>query len=267
MNIISFSVWGNSPLYIKGIKENIDLAKEYYPGWICKIYYDDTFDESVINGLEDQAIFEKIPHSRGKWDGLFWRFYPASDPNVKAFIVRDLDSRLNSREAAAVKDWINSDFDFHGMRDNISHNVPIMGGMWGCRNGILLDMVNLINSFWKNFGEKGTDQTFLSEYIWSKVREKAIVHDKYWNSAFLLPGGEILTYDNVAYYNSEDNCGKDRDINFPRGKIIFKDGRTFQRLDVYEYHPKFYFGNHLCIPFPEHPEMKHGTYVGEDIKV
>ena len=34
-----------------------------------------------------------------------WRFFPTLDPQVDAFISRDLDSRINSRERDAVNEW------------------------------------------------------------------------------------------------------------------------------------------------------------------
>lgn len=266
MNIISFSVWGNDPFYVKGIKENIDLAKEYYPGWKCKIYYDSSFDITAIpEDVKKEAIFEHIPVSRGKWDGLFWRFYPASDPNVNILIVRDLDSRLNSREAAAVNEWLNSSYDFHGMRDHIQHNVRIMGGMWGCRNKVLANMVDLINN-WKDFDSKGTDQNFLSERVWPHIRDKCIFHDRYNKNLYITPDNEHFTQDDIAYYNPFNNCGAENDTNFPLGKIVFKNEKTFRREVVYEYIPNKLFGYHNIMPFPPHEPMKHGTCVGDYVK-
>ena len=39
---------------------------------------------------------------------LIWRFLPAIDPQVDTFFSRDLDSRISSREAAAVKQFLQS---------------------------------------------------------------------------------------------------------------------------------------------------------------
>eukprot|EP00804_Cyclotella_cryptica_P025471 CCRYP_011979-RB/>CCRYP_011979-RB protein AED:0.02 eAED:0.02 QI:717/1/1/1/1/1/2/1223/81 len=35
-----------------------------------------------------------------------WRFLVALDPEVNAYIIRDIDSRLNLREKAAVFEWL-----------------------------------------------------------------------------------------------------------------------------------------------------------------
>ena len=50
------------------------------------------------------------------------------------FLTRDLDSRLNAREAAAVDEWLTkTDYAFHFMRDNPAHSIEILGSAWGVR--------------------------------------------------------------------------------------------------------------------------------------
>ena len=75
-------------------------------------------------------------NEKGDWTGMFWRFL-AADHLSDIVLSRDTDSRLNKREKAAVDEWLNSDKDFHIMRDHPYHATEILGGMWGCRNGIL----------------------------------------------------------------------------------------------------------------------------------
>ena len=65
--------------------------------------------------------------------GMLWRFIPVLDPSVSVMVSRDLDSRLTSREQAAVEEWLESGLAFHVMRDNPYHDVEIPGGMWGAR--------------------------------------------------------------------------------------------------------------------------------------
>ncbi len=77
------------------------------------------------------------------------------------------------RERVAVEAWLASDTDFHFMYDHPYHTVPILGGMWGCRGG-LVDRTELaIDEFHQRFMEADPywpqcDQSFLREYIWSK---------------------------------------------------------------------------------------------------
>ncbi len=46
---------------------------------------------------------------------------------------RDLDSLVGSREALAVEAWLTSKHALHVMRDHISHNMPMLAGMWGAK--------------------------------------------------------------------------------------------------------------------------------------
>ena len=65
---------------------------------------------------------------------MLWRFIPMIDPTVAVMASRDLDSRLTSRETAAVNQWLEETrFPFHVMRDNPHHGTEILGGMWGAR--------------------------------------------------------------------------------------------------------------------------------------
>jgi hypothetical protein len=56
-----------------------------------------------------------------------WRFLTLSDPLVDVSVFRDLDSTLNERETAAVKEWLGSNYTMHVMRDHPSHTVRILG--------------------------------------------------------------------------------------------------------------------------------------------
>jgi hypothetical protein len=53
------------------------------------------------------------------------------NPQVDYFVSRDLDSRLNVREVAAVREWLEAARPFHFMRDHPHHTPTILGGAWG----------------------------------------------------------------------------------------------------------------------------------------
>ena len=58
---------------------------------------------------------------------LNWRFLPSMDSQVDALFVRDLDSEISEREMAAVEEFLESDKDFHVMRDHPQHGTVILG--------------------------------------------------------------------------------------------------------------------------------------------
>jgi len=67
------------------------------------------------------------------------------DVGVDTFIVRDSDSRLTARDAAAVSDWLRRrpSFAFHCIRDHPSHSLfNVSGGLWGGRRAALARLFN-----------------------------------------------------------------------------------------------------------------------------
>jgi hypothetical protein len=176
---VCFSLWGNHPKYNVGIIENAKLRLQIYPEWKTVVYLGQSvpsYTISSLNKIENtQLIFMDQP---GDWTGMFWRFLPAFDEKIDTMISRDADSRLSSRERDAVNEWIESDKDFHIMRDHPYHNTAILGGMWGCRNNLLNKLGITIQipdngNFWQ------VDQNFLREYVYPKVKDHSFIHDSY----------------------------------------------------------------------------------------
>ena len=176
--IISYSIWGNNPRYTQGAIQNAKLSSYYYPGWINRFYcgYDTPKDilKTLKNTNNTEIIIVKEPTD---WTGMFWRFYAASDSDI--MISRDSDSRISKREACAVNDWLSSNNDFHIMRDHPYHARPIMGGMWGCKNGILSNIKDLILNFNK-INKYEIDQDFLSNMIYPIIKNRSTVHDPFY---------------------------------------------------------------------------------------
>lgn len=177
--VISFSLWGDNPKYTIGAIRNAELTPIIYPGWISRFYC----GESVPNDIIKQLI--SLPNTEvvmmgvdGDWTGMFWRFYACEDSDV--MLSRDTDSRLSNREKLAVEEWLESDKDFHIMRDHPYHNTEILGGMWGVRNGKLSNIKDLIEQYTKgDFWQ--VDQNFLREKIYPLVVDSSFTHDSYLN--------------------------------------------------------------------------------------
>jgi hypothetical protein len=182
MKIISFSIWGNDNKYLKGAIENSKIAKDIYPDWTCRFYCDCEIPSHVISDLikyNSQIVIMQHPY-KGDWEGLYWRFFPASEPDVDYFISRDADSILNVREKAAVDEWIKSGLPFHIMRDHPEHGTHIPGGMWGCCKNVIKDIRKLIYEKDNKFDHKGCDQDFLKKHIWPKIQRCHMAHDEYF---------------------------------------------------------------------------------------
>ena len=179
--IISFSLWGDDPKYCVGAVKNSDLALIHYPGWICRFHIGTSTPAKYIKELQERENVEVVLREEsGDWTGMFWRFLDASDTSVDVMISRDTDSRLNHREANAVKEWISSNRKFHIMRDHPLHRTEILGGMWGVRDRYLGDMKHLINHYVKgNFWQ--VDQNFLKEIIYPIINNNCFIHDEFFD--------------------------------------------------------------------------------------
>lgn len=98
-----------------------------------------------------------------------WRFLALSDPLVDVTIFRDLDSTLNERETAAVKEWLGSNYTMHVMRDHPSHKDLILGNY--IQNLKLELLKNYISMFSWNVGcqiELQLQRTVAQNNKWSR---------------------------------------------------------------------------------------------------
>jgi hypothetical protein len=175
--IISFSLWGDNPKYTIGAIRNAELTPIIFPNWVSRFYCGKSVPEDIIEKLKSLPQTEVIIMDEdGDWTGMFWRFYACEDSDI--MLSRDTDSRLSNREKLAIDEWLESDKDFHIMRDHPYHNTEILGGMWGVRNGLLKNIKELIQEYVKgDFWQ--VDQNFLREKIYPLVVNNSFIHDSY----------------------------------------------------------------------------------------
>jgi len=194
--IVSFSVWGNKPMYLRGAISNYVMYSRMLPDWTCRFYLSsDLSMYSFGRELIDRGAEVRLGNPAGDSTrvGLYWRLDALLDTSVDIAIFRDTDSRPSNREISAVKAWECSGAPLHVMRDHRAHTAPIMGGMWGCRPAKLKKLVsglrkslNLRMDHALNAPDSAgkskhgripfSDQDWLADVIWPRVREKALVH-------------------------------------------------------------------------------------------
>ena len=175
---------------------------------------------------------------------MMWRFLVADDLHLDRFIVRDTDSRLTQRDAAAVHAWVKSGKAFHCIRDHPSHAYyAISGGMWG---GKPQELNNILRTSWREMmnGSRADyleDMKFLNSVIWPKVQNDAYCSDsvsclKYPAShPFPVPRHE---YEHVGQVYSDQDLGRPGDIEILKQAgenpnctpHIFSKKRDFNRL-------------------------------------
>lgn len=219
-NVVVYALWGDNPLYWIGAKRNIELVSEKLPGWICRFYIDKSCRKDLIETIESNGNVEIIfmdgevgglsLNNRFNHSGLFWRFLALNDKDINILLSRDCDSRISDREISAINEWIESDKDFHIMRDHPYHQVPILSGMWGCRNGILSNIDDILND-WINYSPKGRyqaeDQDLLGQIVYPIVKDRSMEHSEF-NISY---GGEIKPFPTVR--NNYEFVGDVFDVN------------------------------------------------------
>ncbi len=201
MKVISFSLWGNKPIYLVGSIRNADLAKEFYPDFECWYYvHRDTVPIATIEALQKKDNV-KIIYKDGDLDKvkpMMWRFESIDSPEVEVNMSRDTDTKFLLREKLAVDQWLSSDKDFHVMRDHPHHTYKIQGGMFGVRKNKNIVWKELIDRF-VQCGNRIYDQDFLAETIYPLYQNSMIIH-----ASFNRYESECLDF--PVSYESDDYC-------------------------------------------------------------
>ena len=159
--VISYSLWGDSDIYYEGLIQNCIIAKNLLPDYLVWVYVDETHNRQRLNDIFLKQSNVKIKEDKlcNFFYGMFWRMFAMESENV--VLCRDLDSRLSIRECNLIREWECSPFNFHTIRDHPCHTMPIMGGLWGCKNNkfnnikqiLLKNNVNELNGY-------GSDQEY-----------------------------------------------------------------------------------------------------------
>ena len=192
-NVVSMSLYGNpNPRYNTGIIRNAELIKINFPGWTLRLYVEKVSDkpkygkvpQDLLNKLKNMGVdIRYMDPYEVKVPPMMWRFLVADDLTVDRFISRDCDSRLTTRDAATVVEWIKSKKAFHCVRDHPSHSgYSVSGGLWG---GIPSQLKKIFEAEFKEMMIGYTtayiqDMHFLGRVIWPRVKEKyAYCSDSY----------------------------------------------------------------------------------------
>lgn len=182
--VVSFCLYGTADHYRAGAVRNAELCRTLYPGWEVWFYVSATIPRAVNDQLRERgARVIVVPKAPDNAFFMTYRYLPCADPAVEIAIFRDTDSRVESREAAAVAAWLESGKSLHIMRDHPWHpprpeQYMILGGMWGVRCAMLRDFVGLAERCTADL-EYGADQRLLTRYVYPRFAADGdlCVHD------------------------------------------------------------------------------------------
>ena len=233
--IVSYSLWcQNKPMdnkiyqtgnmYCNGAIKNLEIQKEknIYSDWIFRYYINDTVPKKVQNKLKDLGA-ELVDMTESKIPGMFWRFLCFDDSSIDIFIVRDTDSRINTKEEKCVNEWLKSDKLLHVIRDHPHHKYKILGGMWGYKNymkkyPVKKKILNFINK--KTYKFKRMDDMKFLDGIYDSLDGFSLEHDQYFKYKYSQP---IPDSHKNGYYNyiGEIFDENDNPPNKERDTILF----------------------------------------------
>ncbi len=143
-----------------------------------------------------------------------------NDPSVGRFLVRDCDARLSVAEADLVRQWIDSGYPFHVMRDHVLHNELMMGGTWAGRTDCGIDIVELMRRYFTKgpTAKYGHDQRMLGLMLWPLIRSRCLVHDQYYrlDGVNTLPLPERKDHFGAGHQNIEAVLAEVERMGIPR---------------------------------------------------
>jgi len=249
MRLITFSLFGDNPLYCVGAVENARIAKEIYPGWTARFYVAQDVPEIYLDSIREHGGDIVHCEKKNSYDGLNWRFKPLNDPDVDYWISRDTDSRLSYREKNAVDEWIASGKSAHLLRDCHNHGYTIMAGMFGINNKVFHAKHGLIDLENVNANYREADQTLLHDKLWPLIKYDHVCHD-HWRHSKVEGSPTYQVGDHVHWKEAYGGVGL---INY-------------LERDVFNQLREIYPPEQDTRPFPSHEPMEYGIFVGQIIE-
>jgi hypothetical protein len=161
-----------------GLLHNIRLAREVFPDFSIRVYYDFAFDPVMdsIRELNVDAIPMNFDRSKGNL-AHFWKFHSIEDETVELFIYRDLESRITPFDRVLTEEWMKSGKLFHSIRTS-EMQTAIHPQWFGARYGLSnvlgdKELKHLKNTF-------GDDM--LDGVIWPLISKDSLFHsnDRAW---------------------------------------------------------------------------------------
>ena len=247
MHLITFSLFGDNPLYCVGAVENARLAKEIYPNWTARFYVAQDVPSTYITAIKEYGAEIVYCEMNNSYDGLNWRFRPLNEPDVDYWISRDADSRLSWRERNAVDEWLDSDKSAHLLRDCHNHGYTIMAGMFGINNKLFHSRYGSLNLDNDNANLRDADQTLLNDKLWPLIKHDHLCHD-HWRNSKIVGQPTYQPGDHVHYKNA-----------YQVGLIDYIEYQCYQQLS--EIYPE----GQDSRPFPLHKSIEYGIFVGQII--
>ena len=154
LKVITYSQSDTKTINYDRIKMLSKQIKQFYPGWLMRVYHNSSLDRSKqceVECLKDDngQLLDVVDfcnptnltiNKRDKSQKpvtyvlpRLWQLFTAGDLFVDFMMSRDLNSNIIQREVDAVNEWLKSDKGLHIMRDHPDRGSRILPGMWGLK--------------------------------------------------------------------------------------------------------------------------------------
>jgi len=211
MKVFSFCIYGTERNYYEGLLENIQIIQEYFPDFEIYIYKGIcdpswTFEENckVIETHKEGAI------------NMLYRYLPIGFADIG--FIRDADSRIIERDRWCISEFLNSSFSYHIIRDHYWHKEPIMGGIFGWKKQVEIDLsLDSVIGY-------SQDMAYLKQHLYPLIKSDSLVHTN--NHAFCGEHVQLIT---IPHKDQWDFIGNVIWNSLP--KFQYQIGNIIQQLN------------------------------------
>jgi len=180
--VISYSLYGIQPRFLIGAIKNAQLAQVFFPGFEVRFYVGNSVPTWVRSTLDLFPNVVQIPVDAPENSiARMWRFKAICDPEVDVVLSRDCDARLGIREAEAHQEFLDSDLNFHIIRDHpTGHGYLISAGMFACKTKAMPFFEKVLNETPLR-DTYMQDQEFMAHQVYPHIADTCLIHDDYYN--------------------------------------------------------------------------------------
>jgi len=177
--LVAFSLFGldEDDIYYGGAITNAADYRKSHPDWDLWYYCGRSVPDSVVTRIRNSnphADFEFVDEPEDQ-TATWWRFRAVKHSDHDFILFRDVDSRLCSREIAAVREWSQqSELPYHVIRDHPYHGRQLLAGLWGIQRSNYYELGGLSDTITGDYYQ--TDQLALLFQVWPICRRKIMAH-------------------------------------------------------------------------------------------
>ena len=200
--IFSYVLFGNDCKYFEPLMRNISAVYDEF-GELALIYIVGINIPRVwINefNLCDNVVFNdasELVHQPASLKMMArYRVINEFPYSKTCFVFRDADSFISSGEFKIIKHWVHSEYVFSVVRDHTEHVMPIMGGLFCCKDDgtrFLRKALQSLKSATDDFNDYGYDQVFLDQYVYRFQKHNILVY----SSCGVFVGEKVVDISNL----------------------------------------------------------------------